>query len=62
MPDTVYYPLRAPHIVTRYDLAAHGLTPDDVRRRCPTATEYASLDGEPCWLADDLTELMGGAP
>jgi hypothetical protein len=45
-------------IVTVAELADCGLTPHDVRRRCPWAIEYAALDGTPCWRRDDLAELF----
>lgn len=38
--------------------ADYGITPDEVRRRCPWADEYAALDGSPCWLRDDLDKLL----
>lgn len=44
--------------VTLMDLAAIGLTADDVRRRCPMAVEYTALDGGPCWRAEDLARLL----
>ena len=53
-----------PAYVTAGDLAPYGLTPADVRRRCPWAVEYTALDGSPCWLAEDLAPLLdqaGGA-
>jgi hypothetical protein len=40
-------------------LAVHGITAAEVHRRCPHAVEYRALDGRPCWLRDDLTELLG---
>ena len=45
--------------VTEDDLDALGLTPVDVRARCPWATEYVALDGGPCWALEDLAELLG---
>jgi hypothetical protein len=42
------------------DLADYGLTPEDVRRRCPWATEYTALDGAPCWLREDVESLLDG--
>jgi hypothetical protein len=44
--------------VTAAELADFGLTPADVRCRCPWATEYAAPDGSPCWLRDELVELL----
>jgi hypothetical protein len=51
--------------VTAAELADFGLTPEDVRRRCPWAVEYTALDGSPCWLREDLAILLdeeGGPP
>jgi hypothetical protein len=39
------------------DLAALGLTAEDLRR-CPWATELAGLDGRPCWARDDVRALL----
>jgi hypothetical protein len=33
--------------ITATEVADHGLTPEDVRRRCPWAVEYTALDGSP---------------
>ncbi len=30
-----------------------------VRDHYPDATEYAALDGRPCWLREQLTALLG---
>jgi hypothetical protein len=46
-------------LVTAADLEDYGLTPHDVRRRCPWAVEHTALDGSPCWLRSDLTVLLG---
>jgi hypothetical protein len=46
--------------ITASDLADYGLTPADVRRRCPWATEYTAHDGSACWLVDDLATLLDG--
>jgi hypothetical protein len=57
-------PRRTPDYFTAGDLRPYGLAPADVRRRCPWATEYAALDGQPCWHAGDLATLLdkaGGA-
>jgi hypothetical protein len=45
--------------VTTAELAEHGLTPADVRDRCPHAVEYTALDGSACWLRADLADLLG---
>lgn len=45
--------------VTLDELADYGFVPADVRLLCPYAVEYTALDGKPCWLRDDLTELFG---
>jgi hypothetical protein len=44
--------------VTVADLARCGLTPRDVARFCLRVVEYTSLDGEPCWLLDELVPLL----
>jgi hypothetical protein len=54
--DTPESPL--PDKLTAADLAGYGLTPDDVRRRCPWAVEYTALDGSPCWRREDLADLL----
>jgi hypothetical protein len=57
-------PDRDDDLLTAADLAAYGLTPQDVRRLCPWAVEYTALDGGPCWQAEDLAPLLdqgGGA-
>jgi hypothetical protein len=46
------------YFVIASDLADIGLTPEDVRRLCPQALEYTSLDDSPCWRRDDLAELL----
>jgi hypothetical protein len=46
--------------VTAADLAAHGLTPADVRRSCPWAVEYTAIGGDPCWRREDLALLFDG--
>jgi hypothetical protein len=47
-------------LLTIADLSAYGLTPADVRRPAPWATEYVALDGGPAWRAEDLAELLHG--
>jgi hypothetical protein len=47
--------------VTLDDLVEIGLTAADVRRLAPHAVEYTALDRRPCWLRDDLAELLGAA-
>jgi hypothetical protein len=44
--------------VTLDELAAAGLTVDDVLQRCPHAIEYRALDGSPCWRRADLAPLL----
>jgi hypothetical protein len=44
--------------VTATELAEYGLTPQDVRSRCPWAIEYTALDQSPCLRREDLTELL----
>jgi hypothetical protein len=39
------------------DLAALGLTVEDMRR-CPGGTELTGLDGRPCWARDDVLSLL----
>jgi hypothetical protein len=46
--------------ITADELADYGYTPEEVRCRCPHATEYTGLNGEPCWPRDDLTALLDG--
>jgi hypothetical protein len=48
-------------IITLTELAAHDLTAADVRERCPWATEYTGLDGQPFWFREDLGPLLGDA-
>ena len=38
-----------------------GVDPSMVARICPWATELVSLDGTPCWAAEDVVALLGGA-
>jgi hypothetical protein len=45
--------------ITLTDLDQYGLRLDDMRERCPWATEYTALDGRSCWLAADLERLIG---
>jgi hypothetical protein len=44
--------------VTPAELAAHGITVEELRRRAPWAIEYVALDGTPCWRSEDLEELL----
>jgi hypothetical protein len=44
--------------ITAAELADYDLTPQDVRRRSPWAVECTALDGSPCWVRDDLIELL----
>jgi len=46
-----------PDIITARELDAQGITVEDVRRRCPWATEYVGLDRLPCWRRDEVAEL-----
>jgi hypothetical protein len=46
--------------ITSAELDDVGLTPDDVRQRCPWAVEYVTLDGGSCWPRQDLAELLEG--
>jgi hypothetical protein len=48
-------------IVTVDTLAAHDLTPTDVRRLWPWATPYIALDGRPCWRASELHTVTSTA-
>ncbi len=53
-----------PDYVTTADLEAHGITSEDVRRRCPQATAYGPANA-PYWHLDDLAPLLepeGGEP
>jgi hypothetical protein len=45
-------------LITETELRAAGLTPADVKRLCPWATEYCALDGTPCWQLEDLVALI----
>lgn len=47
-----------PDYVSSADLEPFGITPDDVRRRCPGAAEGVGLDGSPCWPRDELAPLL----
>jgi hypothetical protein len=47
-------------LITLEDLAEAGLTPADVRHRCPWAVERVALDGSPCWEAEYLRPLLDG--
>ena len=49
---------RTEDIITFTELADHGITLADVRRRCPLAVEYGSADS-PYWLASELDGLLG---
>jgi hypothetical protein len=44
--------------ITAAERAEHGLTLEDVCRRCPWAVEYTGLDGSPCWLHANLAPLL----
>ena len=46
--------------ITLDDLEAAGLTVQEVRERCPHATTYTALGGQPCWLREQLTVLLPG--
>lgn len=50
----------APRYVTVADLAECGLSPQDVRQRCPLAVEYTALGGSSCWLREELAGLLNG--
>jgi hypothetical protein len=51
--------LRPPdRYVTASELARCGLTPRDVLRVCPGATECTGLDGQSGWLRDELAPLV----
>ena len=41
------------------DLETFDITPEDVRRVCPHASERTALDGSPCWHRSDLGPLFG---
>jgi hypothetical protein len=45
------------HLSTE-DLESLGITPEDVRRRCPWAVELTALNGLPGWSRDDLAPLL----
>ena len=47
-----------PTYITLAELEAHGITREDVLRRCPGAVEMVSLDGTPCWYGADLAALL----
>jgi hypothetical protein len=53
-------PRSGPEYITAAELADYGFTVQDVCRTCPQAVEYTSLDGTPCWQAEDLVELLKG--
>lgn len=45
-------------LITLHELRrCYGLTACDVLQRCPHAVEYTGLDGESCWLREDLIIL-----
>lgn len=46
-----------PEWVTADYLAAYGITSEDVRRRCPHATEYGRASA-PYWHRNDLAPLF----
>jgi len=56
-------PNRPDDYVSEGDLVALGIDPALVRVLCPWAVELAGHDGTRCWVAADLTTLLGeGAP
>jgi hypothetical protein len=46
--------------VSEAELAALGITPEEVRAQCPWATELRGHDGVRCWSRVDLAPLLGG--
>ena len=50
---------RLAEYLTATDLEPLGLSAVPVCQLAPWATEYAALDGSPCWSRDDLTALLG---
>ena len=48
---------RLPAYLTLADLTAHGISREDIRRRCPLAVEYGPA-AAPYWLAEDLAGLL----
>jgi hypothetical protein len=47
-------------LVTLEEIEAHGLTRDDVRRRCPQAVEYTDNERKPYWHESELDGLRNG--
>ena len=47
--------------LSEQDLRDLGVDPSTVARICPWATELVALDGTPCWAAEDVVALLGGA-
>jgi hypothetical protein len=47
-----------PDYLAADDLEPFGITPEDVRRRCPGAVEYGSANA-PYWHREDLAPLFG---
>lgn len=43
--------------LTSADVAAYGISPDGVRRRCPQAVEYGPASA-PYWRGEDLLPLF----
>jgi hypothetical protein len=46
-----------PEFPTAAFLESYGITPEDVRRRCPLAVEYGPAHA-PYWSRDDLAPLL----
>lgn len=44
--------------ITEADLAEHGITVADVRRRCPLAVDRFDSDGNRYWLTEDVLQLF----
>jgi hypothetical protein len=57
MSIAAYHPDGQPEYLTAADLAAHGITPADVRRRCPLAVWYGPASA-PYWHRHDLAPLL----
>ncbi len=51
--------MTTPKYVTLDDLTAVGLAAADVRERCPGAIQYTAVNGQPCWVRDELVPLLG---
>jgi hypothetical protein len=45
-------------LITEEQLRAYGLTPADVRDWCAGAVERVGLQGELCWLLDEIAPLL----